>query len=96
MACPVGAEESQVIEMDGIPFEKKLMDDACHVNHILEDQSIGQQVAVFDAFLPFNRIIGGDEAVTTKGNPFAEVVIGLDFVGGNSDLSLKRLVGDEA
>jgi hypothetical protein len=42
MACPIGAEEGEIFRAERIALLHQLIDDACYIHDILEDQSVGK------------------------------------------------------
>jgi hypothetical protein len=78
MRGEVRAQSGQDLFVHGIPFGRELMQDARLRMHIVEDQAIGDEMAILDPF-PLDRpVVRGNQALTPKEDPTNEATLLLD------------------
>src|SRR5215472_16972679 len=81
MRGEVWAQTGQDRFIDEIPFGCELMQHARLRMHIVEDQTIGDEMTVLDPFPLNGPVVGGNEPLTAKEHPAQEAIEGLALVG---------------
>ncbi len=81
MRGEVRAQTGQDLFVHGMPFVRELMQDARLRMDIVEDHTIGDQVAILDPF-PLDRpVVRSNQALTPKEDPTDEAIECLALVG---------------
>src|SRR2546425_11790735 len=81
MRGEVRAQMGQDLFVHGMPFVRELMQDARLRMDIVEDHTIGDQVAILDPF-PLDRpVVRSNQALTPKEDPTDEAIECLALVG---------------